>query len=541
MKRSLLLVVGVGLFMGFCTRQQKNPFVKEFDTPFGVPPFDEIKEEHYLTAFQEGVRQQKVEIEAILRQQNAPTFENTVEPLEKSGVLLKRVNDVFGSLTSAHTNEKLQALAKEVAPLLAKQEDDIFMDGRLFRRIRTVYEQRDQLDLSVEQHALLKEWYREFVRGGAQLNDESKTRLREINEELSLLSVRFGENLLKENNTFELAIELEEDLVGLPDAVVTAAAETAKERGHEGKWVFTLHKPSMIPFLQYSEKRELREKIFTAYTKRGDNGDDLDNNEIVSKMAALRAAKAQLLGYATYADYVLEERMAGKPENVYRLLEQLWTPSLAAAKREALLMQEMIEAEGASFSLKPSDWWFYAEKLRKQKYDLDEEALRPYFQLENVRDGAFAVATRLYGIGFEERPDLPKYHPDVQAFEVKEADGSHLGILYLDYFPRASKEGGAWMSAYRKQSESIRPIISNVCNFSKPTAGTPALLSFEEVSHPLPRVWPRIACAVVRLYLSFAFRDRCSLGFCRASLSDNGELGFRTGSSQDVCTALRDR
>ncbi len=482
MKHSLLLFVSIGLFFGFCTRKEANPLLMEFNTPFSVPPFEEIKAVHYSPALRKGMEQQKVEIEAIIQSQDAPTFENTVETLEKSGVLLARVKDVFDNLTSANTNEQLQAIAKEVAPILSKHEDDIFMNDRLFRRIEMVYKQKEQLEADVEKEALLEKWYRRFLRGGAQLNAADRSRLREINEELSLLAVRFGENLLEENNTFELLIKSKKDLEGLPEAAVTAAAETARERGHENRWVFTLQKPSMIPFLQYSKRRDLREQIFKAYTRRGNNGNDLDNNEIVSRMVTLRTAKAGLLGYSTYAHYVLEERMANDSEKVYELLEQLWTPALAAAREEARRLQEMINAEGGDFALEPWDWWFYTEKLRKERFDLDEEVLKPYFQLENVRDGAFAVANRLYGIVFLERPGLPKYHKDVQSFEVRDRDGSHLGVLFLDYFPRASKEGGAWMSSYRKQNEGVRPVVSNVCNFSRPTAGRPALLSCEEVS-----------------------------------------------------------
>jgi len=482
MKYPLLLILVVSLFLAFCTKQQNNPFFNEFTTPFGVPPFHEIKTEHFLPALEEGIRQQKVEIESITDQGESPTFENSVEKLERSGELLTTVNNIFSNLTSANTNEELQAIAKKVAPLISKQDDDIFMNDKLFGRIEQVYRQRDQVDLSLEQQALLKKWYREFVRGGALLDDQSRNRLRAINEELSILSVRFGENVLKENNRYELVIDDQKDLAGLPDAVMTAAAEAASERGQEGKWVFTLHKPSMLPFLKHSERRDLRRQIFTAYTKRGDNGDELDTKEIVSRISTLRAEKAQLLGYPTFAHYVLEERMAEKPEKVYELLEKLWAPSLIAAKREARLLQDVIDAEGQSFQLAPWDWWFYAEKLRKQKYQLNEEELRAYFQLENVRDGAFALATKLYGIVFEERPDLPKYHPNVESYEVKEQDGTHIGILYLDYFPRASKEGGAWMNAYRKQSGGVKPVVSNVCNFSKPTADRPALLSFDEVN-----------------------------------------------------------
>lgn len=322
--------------------------------------------------------------------------------------------------------------------------------------------------------------------GGADLDDQAKARFREINEELSLLTLQFGENVLKENNAFELVIVAEENLAGLPDSVVAAAGETAAERGHQGDWIFTLDKPSMIPFLQYSEKRELREEIFKAYINRGNNDNAEDNKQVAAKIAHLRRERAKLLGYESHADFVLELNMAKEPKGVYDLLNQLWEPAIEMAKNEAQELQAMIRQEGNDFKLQPWDWWHYAEKVKKVKYDLDDEVLRPYFKLENVRDGAFEVANKLYGIQFIEREDLPKYHEDVKTFEVKEADGTHLGVLYTDYFPRASKRGGAWMNSFRKQSRreggKITPVISNVCNFSKPTGDKPALLSFEEAS-----------------------------------------------------------
>jgi len=483
-KIALISFALVLLFLSGATPQQ-NPFFSEFDTPFQVPPFDQIKEEHYLPAFKEGMKQQLQEIEAIVNSPELPTFENTIEALESSGTLLRRVDNVFGVLNGSMTNEKMQAIAKEAAPLQSKHQDDILLNEKLYQRIKSVYNQKDSLKLTGEQSMLLEKYYKDFVRGGANLDQEKKTRLREINKELSILTVKFGENILKENNRFELVTENEEDLAGLPQAVITAAAETAKERGQEGKWVFTLHKPSMIPFLQFSEKRDLREKIFKAYINRGNNNDDLDNKKILSKIAALRSERANLLGYKTHSDFVLELNMAKKPENVYKLLNQLWEPALKRAKKEAQDLQSMIDEEGKDFKLKPWDWWYYAEKLKKAKYELEDEILRPYFKLENVIDGVFTVANRLYGIQFTERTDIPKYHQDVKVFEVKEADGSHIGILYTDYFPRASKRGGAWMNSFRKQSKmggkNIYPVITNNGNFSKPTGDKPALISTEEV------------------------------------------------------------
>ncbi|GAH22006.1 unnamed protein product, partial [marine sediment metagenome] len=433
---------------------------------------------HYLPAFKEGMELQNMEIEAIVNNPETPTFENTIEAVESTGSLLRKVGSVFGVLNGSMTNDNMQSIAREIAPLRSKHRDNIRLNDKLFQRIKTVYEQKDKLDLTTEQNTLLVKYYKDFVRSGANLDEEKKAKMKEINQEMSILTVKFGENVLKENNRFEMVIDKKEDLAGLPQAVITGAAEAAKEREYEGKWVFTIHKPSMIPFLQYSENRALREKIFKAYINKGNNNDELDNKDNLAKIAALRVERANLLGYKTHADYVLENNMAKKPENVYKFLEQLWKPALKMAKKEAKELQEMISKEGYDFKLQPWDWWYYSEKLKKAKYALDEEMLRPYFKLENARDGAFSVASKLYGIQFIEREDIPKYHEDARVFEVKEADGSHIGILYTDYFPRASKRGGAWMNSFRKQSrlhgKEIYPVITNNGNFSKPTGGKPA-------------------------------------------------------------------
>lgn len=465
---------------------EDNPFFSDFNTPYNVPPFDKIKVEHYLPAFKEGISRQQKEIEAIVSNPEAPSFANTLEALDKSGALLNTVDSVFNVLKAVDTNDQVEEVAKEVSPLKSKNRDDIRLNAKLFERIKAVYDQKANLDLSEEQGMLLEKLYKEFTRGGANLDPEKQARLREINKELSLLSLTFGQNLLKENNRFELVIETKEDLAGLPGSSIEAAAETAVERGHQGKWVFTLDKPSMIPFLQFADKRELREKIYKGYINRGDHGDELDNKLILAKIVSLRAERAKLLGYGNHAEFVLEENMAKKPSNVYDLLQKLWGPSLTRAKQEAVELQELIRKEGGNFKLESWDWWYYTERLRKAKFDLDEAMTRPYFRLENVRDGAFYVANKLYGIKFVERKDIIKYHPDVQVFEVQEADGSHIGILYMDFFPRSSKRGGAWMNSFRKQyreeGKNINPVITNNGNFTKPTADTPALLSFDEVT-----------------------------------------------------------
>jgi peptidyl-dipeptidase Dcp len=490
-KQSLILAC-VGLLLFSCSKKPEekpleteiaNPFFEEWETPFGVPPFEKIKEEHYLPAFREGMKQQKLEIKAIINDSDPPSFENTVEAFNRSGKLLTKVANVFNNLTSAHTNSELQKIEAEVKPLLAKHNDDINLNEDLFLRIKPVYDQRDSLNLNSEQSMLLVKTYKEFVRGGVNLDHAKKSRFREINEELSVLSVKFDKNVLDETNAFELVIEKKEHLAGLPQSVIAAASETAKERGYEGKWVITLHKPSFIPFLQYSENRSLREKVFKAFSNLCNNDNEFDNKRIVSRIAILRSERAQLLGYKTHADYILEENMAKNADEVYAFLEQIWKPALAKAKEEARELQAMINKEGNDFKLQPWDWWYYAEKVKKAKYDLDDSTLRPYFKLENVRQGAFEVANKLWGITFHELEGMPTYHPDAKVMELRDSDGSHIGILYVDYFPRASKQGGAWMNAYRKQSrrngKDIRPVIVNVGNFTKPTTDTPSLLSFD--------------------------------------------------------------
>jgi len=492
MRKTLLVLTVILVAAAGCAKKSvepaapANPFFTEFQTPFGVPPFDQIKPEHFMPAFDKGIADQKQEVEAIVKNGDPATFANTLEVLDRSGALLKRVGAVFNNLNSSNTSDALQRIAKDVAPKLAKLGDDIALDAGLFARVKAVYETRDKLALTPEQSRLLDKTYKGFVRGGANLPADKQARLRKINEELSVLTVKFGENILKENNAFELVIDDNAHLAGLPAAVVAGALEAGKERGKAGMWVFTLAKPSLIPFLQYSERRDLREKMFQAYIMRGNNGNELDNKANAVRIANLRVERANLLGYKTHAAYVLEENMAKTPEAVYAFLEKIWTPALGRARGEASEMQALIRKDGKDFKLQPWDWWFYAEKLRKAKYDLDDSALRPYFQLENVRNGAYEVAHKLYGITFTERTDIPKYQDDVRVFEVKDADGSHLGILYVDYYPRPNKEGGAWMSNYREQSVQngvdIRPVIVNNGNFSKPTAGEPALISFEEAT-----------------------------------------------------------
>jgi len=466
--------------------KMNNPFFQEWKTPFGTPPFDQIKNEHFMPAYEEGMKQQTAEVEAIVNNKEKPTFKNTIEALEQSGKLFTKVNNVFNALNGANTNETIQDIAQKTAPIISKHFDEIYLNDKLFDRVKSIYQEKDKLKLTTEQKVVLDNYYKDFVRGGANLNKEEKEKFKKINEELSLLGVKFGEAILKETNNIGLVIDNKEDLAGLPDGVIQGAAETAKAKGMEGKWAFTLQRPSWTPFLKYSPKRNLREKLFKAYTMRGNNNNELDTKNILTKMASLRVAKANLLGYKTYADFKLEVNMAKTPANVYKLLNDLWTPSIAKAKEEVSDMQKIIDAEGGNFKLQPWDWWYYSEKVRIEKYALDEEMIRPYFKLENVINGAFGVATKLYGFKFIEKKNIPTYHPDVKVFEVQEANGKHVGILFTDYFPRDSKRSGAWMSEFTSQSNMdgkyISPVLYNVGNFTKPTKDKPALLSFDDVN-----------------------------------------------------------
>ncbi len=438
-----------------------------------------------MPAFREGIARRKAEVQAITANKKPPTFFNTVEALENSGFFLARVNDVFFTMTGAETNDELQAINKEVSPLLSSLRDDVLLDEALFKRVKAVYEKREALSLKPEQKKLLEETWKEFVRGGANLSGDQKKRFREINQELSTLGVKFADNLLKETNNYKLVIEKEEDLAGLPAGVVAAAASAAKASKLEGKWVFTLQAPSIWSFMSFADNRDLRKQLLSAYITRGDHGNEFDNKATLSRVAALRAERAKILGFKTHADFVLAENMAKTPAGVYGLLNQLWPPALGVAKKEAADLQETIKTSGKDFKLEPWDWRYFAEKIRKERYQLDDEALRPYFPLDRVREGAFYVANKLYGIKFIEQTDLPKYHPEVRTFEVRDGDGTFLAVFTADYHPRAGKRGGAWCGRLRgswvMSGKSVRPIVTNVMNFTRPVGEAPALLSLEEV------------------------------------------------------------
>ena len=483
-----MVTISAALIFGFVScSKEKNPLLADFNTPFNVPPFDKIKVEHFEPAFLFAMKQHKEEIEAIVKNSEAPTFENTIIAYEYSGMLLSNITSVFYPLSTANTNPEMQALAQKLAPVYSSHQDDINLNPDLFQRIKAVYDKKDRLELNEEQRMLLDKIYDSFVQGGANLPSEKQARFREINERLSMLTLKFGDNVLAETNSFQLVVEDQADLSGLPEPVIAAAAVAAKDAGLEGKWLFTLHNPSWIPFLQYAENRSLREKLYRGYFMRGNNNNDLDNKEIIKEIVPLRIERAQLLGFPTHAHYVLENNMANTPDIVNSFLKKLWDPSIKRAKSEAYDMQKMIDKEGKKYRLASWDWWYYAEKVRKEKFELDEEMLKPYFELENVKKGIFLLTEKLFGLKYEKLNNVPVYHPEAEVYEVKEADGSHIGLLYMDFHPRESKRGGAWMTSFRNQyitreGEFISPVITIVCNFTRPTGDTPALLSLDEAS-----------------------------------------------------------
>ncbi len=477
------------LFATGCQQQpatEVNPLLSEFDTPFGAPPFDRIDDEHYLPAIEEGIRQHKLEIEEIINNPEPPSFENTIVAYDNAGGLLRRVNPVFWGLRSAETNPRLQEIARETTPLLSAHSNEISMNQDLFARIQSVYENRFDKNLDAEQLRVVEKYYRDFERNGAALPEDKREELARLNERMSMVSLELSENMLAETNAFQLVLENEEDLAGLPPGVVSAAAEASERAGHEGKWVITLHNPSRIPFLQYSERRDLREKVLTAYGERGNNDNENDNKELFAELMQLRLQMARLLGFSNYAEYFLDIQMAENPDNVYDFLYQVWEPAVARADRERAQMQAIADREGAGYRLEAWDWWYYAEKLRQEMYDLDDDEVNPYFTIENVREGNFALANKLFGLTFEPRPEVPVYHEEVEAFEVFDRDGSHLGILYIDPHPRPGKRQGAWCGTYRsgawENGERIAPIVTIVMNFSRPSGGRPAMLSWEETT-----------------------------------------------------------
>lgn len=464
------------------TKNETNPFFSEFNAPYGAPPFDQIKTEHYEPAIRKGIEEQNQEIERIANNPETPDFDNTVAALDNSGKTLARVTGVLYNLASAETNDSLTALFMQLAPALSEHQDNVYLNSQLFARIDHIHEQaqKDPSLLNREQQRLLDKYYKNFIRSGSALQQEQQEQLKSINKRLSELSIRYENNVLTENNRYQLILENENELDGMPEWAKKAAKEEAAKAGHDGKWMFTLRSASFLPAMQYAN-RNIRKQLYTAYTNRCNHNDSTDNKNILKEIVALRLEKARLLGFSSYADFILDENMAKNAATVNPFLNQLWEHALPKAKEEAQELQAIMNESTPGLQLEAWDWWYYTEKFREKKYNLNEDELKPYFKLENVRNGVFAVANKLYGITLNEIHNVPVYHPDVKVFEVKDADGSFLGLFYADYFPRAGKQSGAWMSNYREQKEGVRPLICNVASFTPPVGDTPSLLTLEEV------------------------------------------------------------
>ena len=483
--KNLIFAAAMSCMVCACGQQAadtSNPFLSEFETPYGTPDFDRIKVEHYEPAFLKGIKQQNEEIKAIVENPDEPSFENTIVALDNSGEILARVSGVFFALTEADTNDEMMALEAKIAPMLSEHSDNIFLNQELYKRVAAVHAQEEagKIQLTTEQHYLLDKYYKEFVRSGAGLDAQKQERLREINKQLSTLTIEFGNHVLADNNDYLLVVDKKEDLAGLPDAVIAGAAQEAKAHGKDGKWVFTLQESSRTPLLQYAQNRELRKNIYQAYTSLGNRGNANDNKEVLKKVLALRLEKAQLMGFNNFAEYQLADNMAKNPKNALDLLYGLWEYSIKNAKAEAAELQEIMDREGKGEKLEAWDWWYYAEKLRQEKYDLNEDAIKPYFSQEDVHNGLCTVVNKLYGITLTPCDSISVYNKDVKTYIVKDADDSLLGVFYSDYMPRASKRSGAWMSNFREQQEGVRPLIYNVASFTKPAGDLPSLLTIDE-------------------------------------------------------------
>ncbi len=497
MKKTVLIMLSAAFLVVGCGKSDlaDNPFLKEWDTPFGTIPFDEIKVEHYMPAFEEGMRVHNKEIDAIIKNKEVANFENTIAAIDFSGELLAKVGGVFFNMTAANTNEEIQALEEKIGPILAKHGDEITMNGKLFERVKLVWDNKDKENLNQEQQMLLEKTYKRFVRSGALLDKTKQDKLKQVNGELTTLESKFISNLLKETKSYELVIDKEEDLKGLPDWLVEQGKATAKDKNKEGKWVYTLDSPSVFPFLEFADSRELREKIFNAKNNRCNNGGDTDNKANIEKISQLRAEKAELLGYNTFADYVLEERMLKTPKEVYSLLEGLLAYSIPAAKKDVVELEKLLVKDHKGATLEAWDWSYYANKIKKAKYDFDAELTRPYFEINNVRQGCFDVITKLYGLTFTERKDIKTYADDMQVFECKNEKDEHVGILYWDPFTRASKQGGAWCNGYREQykqgDKAVTPIITVCFNYAKSPSGRTTVTAeeastiFHEMGHAI--------------------------------------------------------
>ncbi len=461
----------------------RNPLLGAWKTPFELPPFEKIKPAHFRPAIDKAIETHKAEVEKILSNSASPTFANTVAAMEKAGAMLTRVLRVFYNLTGADTNPELQAIERDIAPILSQHSTAIALDPRFFARVDTIVQRGLRQKLDTEQRRVLERTHSSLVRAGARLAPERKKRMAEINARLATLGTTFSQNILADEQSYKLVLENEADLAGLPDFVRAAAKRAADDLGHPGKHVITLARSSIESFLQFSTRRDLREIAFAAWIKRGEGGGEHDNRAVATEILALRAERAKLLGFATFAKFRLEDAMAKTPEAVRGLLDEVWAAAVTKAGEERVMLQRMVDREGGNFQVEAWDWRHYAEKVRKAEFDLDEAEIKPYMQLDRMIEAAFDTATRLFGLTFEERTDLPKYHPDVRTWEVKRADGSHLGVFVGDYFARPSKRSGAWMSAFRSQQRlkaDIHPIIVNVLNFARGGNGEPTLLSFDD-------------------------------------------------------------
>ena len=489
MKKLLLAMIAAGALFTSCgPKTETNPLLEEWNTPFGIPPFEKIKIEHFMPAFVEAMNQHKAEIDAIVNNTEEANFENTILAYDNAGALLDKISPVFSHISGTDSNEDVLSLEKELSPIRSKHFNEISLNQGLFERVKSVYNKKDSLGLDAEQMRLLDEMYKGFVRNGADLSEDKKAELKKINEEISALQLQFGQNLLSETGSYKLVIDNEADLAGLSDAMkAAAAARGEKDSATIGKWVFGLDNPSIMPFLQQADNRELRKEILNAYLNRCNNNNEFDNKEVIKKLIDLRLKRANILGFENFAQYQLESRMAKTEENVYNLLNQLWTPALVSAKKELADMTVIAKENGLEGNLEASDWRYYFEKAMAKKFDLSDSQLRPYFKLENVRDGIFYVANQLYGITFTQLNDVPMPHSESTVYECKDADGSHLGIIYMDMFARpGAKRGGAWCSGFRSQTyrngERVSPLVLIVGNFTRPASeGQPALLSTDEV------------------------------------------------------------
>jgi len=481
------LIAFIACNSGKMKTQETNPFFEEWTTPYGIPPFEKIKVEHYIPAYEEGMKRQNEIIKNIISiKVEDANFKNTIVEYEFSGMMISDISLVFYNMLASNTSAELQALAQQISPMLSKHNDEILMNKELFERIKYVHDNAEAFDIDKEDQMLLDLTYKRFVRGGANLTENDKNRLKEINERLSVLTLTFGDNLLAETNNYKLIVENEEDLSGLPQGLIETAANLAKQNNMEGKWIFTLHNPSVMPFLANADSRKLRKEIQQAYVNRCNNDNEFDNKNIILEIVKLRIERANLLGYKTHADYVLEMNMAKNAENVFKLLDEVWKAAVPVMHKEAEMYKQMLKNDGGDWKFDAADWRYYAEKVRKEKYDLNEEEIKPYFQIDNVKEGIFKVSEKLFGIKFKPLQGMPIYHDDVEVFEVLDAQNNHVAVLFMDYHPRASKRGGAWMSSFREQyvqnGKFVHPLVTINCNFTPASSTQPSLLTWDETT-----------------------------------------------------------